>query len=136
MTKKITQLTEKPPPMRQQIEHIVERVDRLSERLRLAGEYKASQPPLTEAGALERCMSALTELVANENPRRATCISTSNAANFYANSSTERILRYLAAKFGVSLIEQRSEPCSRAHLDEIDPDTALQALYNSRPVTS
>jgi len=92
-------------------------------------------PAVPEADALAGCIRALEALQETQRNTR-TSYSTNNAYQLnYSDSGpryindVERILRTLAARYGVPLIEVRIEPCSRRHLDEINPDQIMSALH-------
>lgn len=124
---------EKPPTMREQVDYVAGQVSELVKRQQQREQQAATRsgpPPLTEAGALERCMAALTEL--NETEKRRSQNTSYNyatpAGDWYSNTAIERILRHLAMRYDVRLIETQTEPCGRAHLDTLSPDALFSAL--------
>lgn len=86
-----------------------------------------------EAMALAACIRAIDTMTERRNSG-----STGGYANYgigggyneypRQQSEVERLLRSLAAKYSVPLIEVRTDPCARRHLDEISPDRIMQAL--------
>lgn len=126
---------EKRPTARELTERIAEGVASLvkdAETKNAAKTTTDAPKPYTEADALARCISALQALKDTES--RA---SRNSYVDTYAVMSSEyrsswgpgdRILRFLADRFGVSLIEVQRPDCSRQHLDQISPDQILNAL--------
>lgn len=86
-----------------------------------------------EATALAQCIRAIDAM---QNTSRSSSSANVGYASYgYSGdyprqqSTVERLLRSLAAKYDVPLVEVRTEPCSRRHLDEISPDRIMQALH-------
>jgi hypothetical protein len=76
-----------------------------------------------EADALAGCVRAL-DGIPGEKPE-----------GFYSGSrdipptrTIRRVLVALADKYGVDLIERTTEPCDRAHLDQVPPVSLAEAL--------
>lgn len=104
--------------------------------------YKAQQAlpgaptAVPEATALAACIRAIDTM--NEGRRTSSNVGYSSTLYAYGNGynephqqdEVERLLRSLAAKYGVPLIETRTDPCARRHLDEINPDRIMQALHS------
>jgi hypothetical protein len=114
---------------------LLEEVGRLQERLEqaeaaaLPAQVDASVP---EADALARCVRAIDALptvLANSYG------SFGDRTRQPDQPTIARLLRTLADKYGVPLIETTVEvrDCQRAHLDQIDPMAVITALGNSVP---
>jgi len=89
--------------------------------------------PVPEALAIAGCVRALDRLV--ESHRNSITHGYSPAYAFAGDrqqSDVERVLRLLAARYTVPLIDVQSEPCHRAHVDEIDPASVMAALGGIR----
>lgn len=100
--------------------------DSLATQLKAERE-KAQPASVLEAEALAGCIRAL-DLIKEANKR------SSNSYNTFSNERAEwespvrRLLVHLADRYGVSLIERTTEPCSRQHLDDVDPLAFTSAL--------
>lgn len=128
----------KPKTQRQVLDSLSDRLDVLVQDVerRNVPRAEASRPPITEAQALARCIDALHELREVERNRRSTSYSSGDYAStpLYSNGgwgADDRILRFLAARFGVSLIEIREVECRRPHADNIDAGAVLDAIQRS-----
>ena len=107
---------------------------RLAELLAQAEAKPVAAAPATpdrvpEADALAGCARALDAL-----PKTSETLSGYSASRLQPDQATiRRVLRALADKYGIPLVESITEvrDCNRAHLDQIDPGTFLAALGNS-----
>lgn len=102
---------------------LVERMEELEAHIRSTrpGPQVKPEPPAPEGVAVSVCIAALEKLTGRQQ---------------YSGASTAdgpaigRVLRLLAARYEVPLVEVRYEPCSRAHVDQIS-SFALQNAIES-----
>lgn len=104
---------------------LLERIGGLTERLTAAEEIIAEVPKVAapravpEAAAMAACIRALDDdLEASEKNSRTTSYNY-GLQGVPSDGSIDRLLRSLAAKYGVPLIEVKTEPCQRPHVDSI-----------------
>lgn len=120
---------EKPPTQRALIEAIAVDVAYLQDRAEQQDSrtVNTTAPAMTEARALGICLDTLAELEGRERSSRSHNYSTLQG-DWYSSAPVDRILRHLAARFGVALIETREQPCSRKHVDSLDDFALRQAI--------
>lgn len=116
----------KPPTMKQRLDEIADTVATLRSESEHRATAKMPAKPYTEADALGRCAAALQELVDVEASARRS--SYSNTFDNLSGRSVPRILRFLADRFGADLIERRTEPCGRRHLDDASSAELVETL--------
>ena len=91
------------------------------ERAKKAEKVIIPEPdPVPEAEALAGAINALDKVRTRSN----------NYNNDYRPDTTAiaLILKHLAAKYGVPLVEVKYEPCARQHLDDIDTIRMADAI--------
>lgn len=87
----------------------------------------ATLPKVLEADALAGCIRAL-DPIKEANSRSSNSYNAFSSERAAWETPVRRLLVHLADRYGVSLIERTTEPCSRQHLDEVDPVTFTSAL--------
>jgi hypothetical protein len=115
----VEQLTTK-----QIVQRTFDAIDQIKSGLESRDQAKASaaKPEYTESDALKRCVIALAAIPGNS--------SSSYSYKSEHAESVRRVLRYLADRFGVSLVEMREQPCARLHLEEASQQALIDALRN------
>jgi hypothetical protein len=99
---------------------LLERIDELTNRLEVVPLLK-KEAPAPEGVAVSECIRALGSL---QTPRP-----TSWSGDPQPDcAAIGRVLRLLASRFDVPLVEVRTEPCSRSHVDEIDSYALTNAI--------
>lgn len=138
--------SEKPRTQRQLVEDTAAQVEQISDAVSdmhsalKVWEGQKRAPSYGEADALAECIAALTKLTdAERQDSLAWPSGTSMSVNaaytdhFLASwGPGERILRFLADRFGINLIEVHDQPCQRRHVDEVSADELLAALRTAR----
>lgn len=103
---------------------LLQQIGALTERLAAKETAdRQSAPRRGEAGALKVCIDAI-DFHLTSDERKAT---------YSSLGPVDRILRFLAAKYSVPLIETQVRDCNRKHVDEIQPHqltTILQGLQS------
>lgn len=91
---------------------------------------------IPEADALAACiraLDALTESTKNNGYGSSYSLGYTSGDSYRSQTASERVLRSLAAKYSVPLIEIRTEPCSKFHVENPDEERVLSALRMSGP---
>lgn len=104
-----------------ELEAVRENAEAWIERAKKAEKVIVPVPsPVPEANGLANAIRALDGVTAAQR--------TYNGETQLDRSAIARILKHLADRYGVALIETKYEPCARAHLDELDPTRVADAL--------
>lgn len=104
---------------------LIEELDAYREKQNELVRQLDSQPgpprAVPEAEAIARCVRALDELTKDRR-------NTHDPFSSFRGGSSEvaRVLKMLSEKYNVSLVEVKTEPCMRRHLDEV-PDASIRA---------
>lgn len=104
---------------------LLEEIGRLKDRIE--NPPRRESPPLApvpEAVALSGCIRALDQI-----PNLSRNGYTSNVGPEPA--TVTRVLRALADRYQVPLVEIKHEPCDRRHVDQIDADAISYAIQNA-----
>lgn len=135
--------SEQPRSQRQLIEDTAVRVEQIADvasDLRADLERRLRQAEVTaEATALARCIEALQALSDLERRSSASYADVGYTRTLVSGSFAsvqwgpgERILRFLADRFGVNLFEIHDVQCTRRHVEDVSADELLAALRTAR----
>lgn len=104
---------------------LLERLDELGQQLAELSAEKAqhqkANPAVHEADALRGCVRALDVLLPATNQYNAPT----------GTAAIGRLLRLLAAKYGVPLVEVQVRDCARKHVDELNGYALGQAVKSA-----